>query len=218
MVIQWLGQSCFKLQVKGEGDADVTIVIDPYAPSLGRKLPRALAADILLITHDHADHNYREGVSGDPFIVTGPGEYETNGIFVYGIPTFHDTTSGKDRGGNTMYHITAEGITLLHAGDVGHTLTDGELAIVEDANVFFVPVGGGGALTAQGAVEMVSQIEPRIVIPMHYAIPGITMKLDSADRFCKEMGVGTKEKLDKLRLVAKDLPQEETRVILFEAQ
>ena len=218
MVISWLGQSCFKLQVKGEGGADVTIVIDPYAPSLGRKLPRSLAADILLLTHDHADHNYREGVSGDPFIVTGPGEYETKDIFVYGIPTFHDTTNGKDRGGNTMYHITAEGITLLHAGDVGHTLSEQQLGIVEDANVFFVPVGGGGALTAQGAVEMVSQIEPRIVIPMHYALPGITMKLHSVDRFCKEMGASTKETEDKLRLTVKDLPQEETRVILFEAQ
>lgn len=218
MVISWLGQSCFKLQVKGEGGADVTIVIDPYAPSLGRKLPRSLTADILLLSHDHADHHYRDGVSGNPFTVTGPGEYETKGIFVYGIPTFHDATNGKDRGGNTMYHITAEGITLLHAGDVGHTLTEQQLGIVEDANVFFVPVGGGGALTAQGAVEMVSQIEPRIVIPMHYALPGITMKLDSADRFCKEMGASTKEKVDKLRLTAKDLPQEETRVILFEAQ
>ena len=218
MIIQWLGQSCFKLQVKGEGGADVTIVIDPYAPSLGRKLPRALSADMLLITHDHSDHNYTEGVGGDPFTIMGPGEYETKGIFVYGIPTFHDNANGKERGGNTMYHIAAEGITLLHAGDVGHTLTEAQLGIVEDANVFFVPVGGGGTLNAASAVEMVSQIEPRIVIPMHYAMPGITMKLEGVDRFCKEMGVSTKEKLDKLRLTMKDLPQEETRVILFEAQ
>ncbi|MBI4281636.1 MBL fold metallo-hydrolase [Candidatus Uhrbacteria bacterium] len=218
MVITWLGQSCFKIQVKGDGDKEVTIVIDPYAPSLGLKLPRNLSADLLLMTHAHTDHHYREGVAGEPFVIEGPGEYETKGVFVYGIATAHDGKDGAERGGNTMYHISAEGLTLLHCGDLGHPLTEAQLAIVEDAHILCVPVGGNGTLDAQGAGALVAQIEPRIIIPMHYMIPGVTMKLDSVDRFCREMGVSAKERLDKLRMTVKDLPQEEVRTVLLESQ
>lgn len=214
MVIQWLGQSCFKIQAKGEQGQTVTIVIDPYDASLGLTLPR-LSADIVLSTHDHADHNHVEGISGDPLVVRDPGEYERKGVFIYGIAAFHDASGGKERGGNVLYHITAEGLTMVHCGDLGHLLNEQQLEIIEDAHILCLPVGGGTTLGVKEAVELVSQVEPRIVLPMHYALPGITMKLESVDRFCREMGVTEKERLPALRISAKDLPQEEVRTVLL---
>lgn len=218
MIIQWLGQSCFKIQGKGEAGEEVTIVIDPFAPTIGRKLPRNLSADILLLTHDHPGHAYREGVGGKPFVIAGPGEYETKGVFVYGISTFHDAEQGKKEGTNTLYHMTIEGMTLVHCGDLGHALTEEQLGVIEDAHILCVPVGGGKTLDAKGATEVVSQIEPRIILPMHYALPGLSVKLDSVDRFCREMGASAAEQPDKLRISLKDLPQEEVRVVVLSAQ
>lgn len=213
MTITWLGQSCFKIQ-----DKEITVIVDPYSNEVGFKLPR-LAADIVSISHDHFDHNNVEAVSGTtgaPFVISGPGEYEVKGVFVYGIPSWHDKSEGKEKGSNTIYRIQMEGISVVHLGDLGHTLSEEEVAKLDGVDILLVPVGGHFTVGGSEAAEVVSQLEPRIVIPMHYKIPGLKMDVDPVDKFLKEMGASKAEKLPKLKIVKKDLPQEETKVVLLE--
>jgi L-ascorbate metabolism protein UlaG (beta-lactamase superfamily) len=213
MIINWLGQSCFKIQ-----DKDATLVTDPYGASVGFKLPR-LSADIVTTSHDHDDHNNVSavsGVNGSPFIISSPGEYEVKGIFVYGIPAWHDKSEGKERGANTIYRIEVEGISIVHLGDLGHTLSEETVAKLEGVDILLIPVGGKWTIGAHEAIEVISELEPRIVIPMHYKIPGLKADVDPVDKFLKEMGASKAEKLPKLKIVKKDLPQEETKVILLE--
>lgn len=214
MQILWHGKSCFSIIVKGAtGTEEVKLVIDPYHPESALKLPRSLGAQVLLISHDHPSHNYREGVSGEPFVIAGPGEYEVKGVFVYGIPTWHDAKEGAEHGANTMYRIECEGISLAHVGDLGHQLTDAHLEVLKDVDILFVPVGGGSTIDAAAAAEVVHAVEPRIVVPMHYALseraPGDVQK------FLKGMGVSAPEPIEKFKIVKKDLPTEQIQVVVF---
>jgi L-ascorbate metabolism protein UlaG (beta-lactamase superfamily) len=213
MTISWLGHSCFKIQ-----DKEVTIITDPYDPSIGFKLPR-LTADIVTVSHDHHDHNNIaavHGPAGEPFVISGPGEFESKGVFVYGIPFWHDKSEGKEMGPNTVYRIEMEGISVVHLGDLGHTLSEEQAAELDGADILLIPIGGKYTIGAHEAVEIINEVEPRIVIPMHYKIPGLKVDIDSADKFLKEMGASKTEKLPKLKISKKDLPQEETKVILLE--
>jgi L-ascorbate metabolism protein UlaG (beta-lactamase superfamily) len=213
MTITWFGQSCFKIQ-----SGDVTLVTDPYNPEVGFKLPR-LTADIVTVSHDHYDHNNAAGVTGEngaPFLISAPGEYEIKGVFVYGIPFWHDKNEGKDRGQSIAYRIEMEGISVAHLGDLGHTLSDEQVAELDGVDILLIPVGGKWTIGANEAVEIINEIEPRIVIPMHYKIPGLKVDVESADKFLKEMGASKAEKMAKLKISKKDLPQEEMKVILLE--
>jgi L-ascorbate metabolism protein UlaG (beta-lactamase superfamily) len=213
MTITWLGHACFKIQ-----DKNVTIITDPYDPSIGLKLPR-LAADIVTVSHDHYDHNNIgaiRGVNGEPFVIKNPGEYELKGVFIYGLPSWHDKSEGKERGTNTIYRIEMEDISLVHLGDLGHILNEDQIKILEGVDILCIPVGGVYTINAKEAAEVISQIEPRIVIPMHYKIPGLKINIDPIDKFAREMGVSVKEKLPKLKVSQKDLPQEETKIIILE--
>jgi len=216
MVIQWLGQSCFQFKTKPSATAEeATIVLDPYSPDLGLKLPRNLSADLLLMTHDHDDHAYHAGVSGNPFVIQGPGEYEAKGVFVYGIATWHDQSQGKERGVNTMYRLESEGLTIAHLGDLGHPLSDAQLDQLDGIDILLVPVGGATTLDAAAAVEVVQSIEPRIVIPMHYHLPSLKVKLATVDVFLKALGA-PHERVEKLKMTKKDLPQEDMRCVVLE--
>lgn len=214
MTITWLGHSCFKIQ-----DKEVTIVTDPYDPSIGFKLPR-LSADIVTVSHNHYDHNNTAAVRGvaekGPFIISTPGEYEIKGVFVYGIPFWHDKSEGKERGQNIVYRIEVDGISVAHLGDLGHTLTEEQAAKLDGVDILLIPVGGKYTIGASEAVEIVSELEPRVIIPMHYKIPGLKIDIDSVDKFLKEMGAGRVEKMPKLKISKKDLPKEETKIILLE--
>lgn len=214
MQITWLGQSCFKIQAEKSN-----VIIDPYDNKIGLKVPR-LSGDIVLTTHDHHDHNNVSIVHGSegnkPFIISGPGEYEVKDIFVYGIPSFHDDKEGADRGQNTIYRIEAEGMSLVHLGDLGHTLSNGTLEQLKSVDILMIPVGGKYTIDAKTASHVISQIEPRIVIPMHYKIKGLKLDIDSIDKFCKEIGVCSTDKLSKLKIAKKDLPIDEMKVFVLE--
>ena len=214
MIINWFGQSCFKIQGQ-----DAVVVTDPFDKEIGLKLPK-LSADILTISHDHHDHNNISAVFGitqdRPFLITQPGEYEVKKTFVYGIKSFHDDKQGQERGINTIFRFEMENITLVHLGDLGHSLTDELIASLEGVDVLFLPVGGGYTINLKQAVEIVSQLEPRIVIPMHYNLPGLktSTKIDGVEAFCKEMGASN-QPVEKLKLVKKDLPQDNLQVIIL---
>lgn len=214
MIIKWHGQSCFTI----EGDK-ATIVIDPFDEEIGLKLPK-LSADIVLSTHEHADHSNVAAVKGkeseNPFVVNGPGEYEVKETFVYGIGSFHDASQGSERGTNTIYRIEIDGISIAHLGDLGHLLEDKQLENLEGVDILMIPVGGNYTIDGKTATKIISQMEPRIVIPMHYKIKGLNEKIEGLDGFCKEIGVCPPNTVDKLKIVKKDLPQEDLQVVTME--
>lgn len=219
MQLQWLGQSCFKLAAKSPNGDVVFIITDPYQPKYGLKKLR-LSSDIVTLSHEHEDHANLAAIKGtsntpQPFVIKGPGEYEFKNIFVYGIDSWHDNENGSKRGPNTIYVISAEGITITHLGDLGQKeLSAEQLEYIENTDILLIPVGGTFTINAKEAANLVSQIEPRIVIPMHYKIPGLKLDIASADKFIKEIG-NKKEEMDKLRISKKDLPQEETKLIIL---
>ncbi|MBI5037393.1 MAG: MBL fold metallo-hydrolase [Candidatus Kerfeldbacteria bacterium] len=211
MYITWLGQSCFKIQTK-----NATLIMDPYDQKLGLKLPR-LQADIVTISHDHYDHNNAEGIGGEPFIISNPGEYEVKGISIRGIPSWHDTSEGAERGANTIYIIEAEDIKIAHVGDLGTQLSEVQVEQLDNIDVLMVPVGGTYTLDAAGAAKVVNDIEPRIIIPMHYKLPGLKVSLAGVEPFCKEMGVKPNGAEEKLRVVKKELPTDDSQVVILKA-
>jgi len=214
MQISWKGQACFHIIAQGSGHEQVKLVIDPFDPSIGLKMP-SLEADIVLSTHDHEDHNNIKACAG-AFAITGPGEYEVKDIAIQGIPSFHDEKEGKERGKNTMYVIEAEGIRLCHLGDIGQAeLTAEQVSKIGNVDILFVPVGGVYTIAAKGASKIVNQIEPRLVIPMHYFLPNLKFKLDKVDDFLKEMGVKNEEPQNKLMVKLRDFTSEEMKVVLL---
>jgi L-ascorbate metabolism protein UlaG (beta-lactamase superfamily) len=216
MIINWFGQSCFKIQ--GENSVLVT---DPFDKIYGLKVPR-LAADTVTISHDHKDHNNIKTVKAiadtKPFVIDNSGEYEIKNIFIYGISSYHDNKEGQERGKNIIYRIEIEGMSLAHLGDLGHILTNGQVEKLEGVDILLIPVGGTYTINAKQATEIISQLEPRIVIPMHYNIPGLKLpkKIDGVNTFCKEIGVCPTEKITKFKIAKKDLPQEEMKVIILQ--
>ncbi|MFH0852706.1 MAG: MBL fold metallo-hydrolase [bacterium] len=211
MVIVWYGQSCFKIQ-----SGDTILFTDPFDKSVGLTPPRG-QADIVTISHHHYDHDNAEALnSSGPFIIDGPGEYEIKGVNIAGLKTFHDDEQGKERGDSTAYVIEMEGIKICHLGDIGQTkLTNEQLEIIDGVDVLMIPVGGTYTVNGEDAVGLINQIEPKIVIPMHYKISGLSIKLDGVEEFLKEMGISKKEAVDKLTIKKKELPQEETQVMVM---
>ncbi len=213
MEIKFLGHSCFRIRGKS-----AVIVTDPYDPYIGFKLPK-LTADIATISHNHKDHNYQEAVEGvsarkKPFVISGAGEYEVLGVSVFGVATFHDQSQGSKRGGNTIYVINLDGMRIAHLGDLGHKLTEAQLEEVNGVDILMIPVGGTYTIDAKEAVEVVGQIEPKIVIPMHYHLPGLTIELAPVEEFLKEAGVGPVKALPKLTISKERLPEEREIVVL----
>jgi len=206
--IYWAGQSCFQISVSNSRDHSADIVIDPFDEEIGLKLPN-LSADILLVTHDHKDHNNVKGVKGEPFLIEGPGEYEVKGVFVQGIPSFHDDKEGKERGQNTIYVLEAEEMRFCHLGDLGQKqLTDEQLEKIDGVDVLMIPVGGEYTIDSSEAQKIIGQIEPKIVIPMHYALAKSKSKLDDVSKFLKTMGKPSVAAIDKLVVKASALPKE----------
>jgi L-ascorbate metabolism protein UlaG (beta-lactamase superfamily) len=207
--VTWHGHGCFRL--RGKTAAAVT---DPYPPSLGPKLPR-LEADLVTVSHLDANHSYVQGVSKDAYQVLGPGEYEIAGVEVTGIPTYHDSAAGSELGRNTVYVIEIDDVRVCHLGDLGHRLGDAELESIGTVDVVLVPVAGERTLGAAQAAEVVRQLEPRVVVPMHFAIPGLKLALEPVDRFLKEMGVAAAEAQPKLTIQA-GTSDGETKLVLLD--
>jgi L-ascorbate metabolism protein UlaG (beta-lactamase superfamily) len=213
MMISYLGQSCFKLQDK-LGPEGVTLVTDPFNKELGLKVPN-FEADIVTVSHQHADHNNSAALRANPFIIDTPGEYDFKGVMVQGIETFHDTKGGAERGKNIVYRIEMDDLTIVHLGDLGHVLTDEQLEQLDDVDILFIPVGGHHTIDAKTAVEVIGQLEPRVVIPMHYKLSGSKADLDPVEKFIKELGVEPRKE-EKLKIAKKDLPQEGMDLVVLE--
>lgn len=212
MKITWYGHSCFKIKCK-----NFSLLIDPYDKSIGLSIPR-IKADIVLITHQHRDHNNVKVVIGKPFIIDSPGEYEVKGAFIYGKEAFHDNKDGAERGVITMYLIEEEKVRIAHLGDLGQKqLTEEQLEFLNNVDVLLIPVGGVYTVNGSEAANLVNEIEPRVVTPMHYKVPGLNLNIEKVDSFVKEIGL-TPEKTDEFKVTADTLPTSELKLVIFNKQ
>lgn len=213
MDITYLGHSSFKLRGK-----QASIVTDPFGSMVGLPFPKHTTADIVTISHDHEDHNAPGAVEGNPFVVAGPGEYEIKGVGIVGVGVFHDDSSGAKRGKNTIYRIELDGISIVHLGDLGHELTSAQVDNLDGVDILLVPVGGVYTIDAAMAAKVVGEIEPAMVIPMHYNRPGLDQKtfggLSGVDVFLKEMGKADITAQAKFSITEDKLPEEMQVVVL----
>ncbi len=205
MEITWYGLSCFRITDRKHA----TVITDPYNGKLG--LPQLkLKADIVTISHDAPGHNNAEGITGVIHTLNGPGEYEIGNVFITGIVTPTDAKMIN----NVIFMFDFDGLTVAHLGDIQKVPTQTQIEALEEVDVLLLPVGGGNSLNAAQASELVSMLEPNIVIPMHYHLPGMKLELDSVDRFLKEMGVTDPKEEQTLKLTS-STPTEETEIVLL---
>ncbi len=218
MEIKYLGHSSFLIEAKTPS-GKVKVVVDPFdSKMVGLPWPKQTSADLVLISHQHSDHNFVEGVSGEHYVISGPGEYEVKGVKVTGVASFHDGEMGKLRGKNTIYSIEAEGIFICHLGDLGHVLSDEEVSRLGRVDVLLVPVGGHYTIDAEQALQVVNQVEPLIVVPMHYKAPGLSKNLEvlaEVSSFVRQTGQPASEEA-ALKIDKNSLPQEEMKVVVLE--
>jgi len=208
MEITWYGQSCFRIRTRG-----VAVVTDPYGPELGPTLPR-LRAHIVTVSHQHPNHSYIRAVRGGAYVIQGPGEYEVRDTFVFGVATTHNTPRDQNLGPNTSYLIEMEEMSICHLGDLGQPLTQEQVEELQNVDILLVPVGGRDTLTPSGAAEVISQLEPSVVIPMHYKVPGIQANLGTLQRFLKEMGVDEVSEVEAFSVTKSQLGEDPRVVVL----
>ena len=215
MEITWYGHSCFRLTERSYA----TVVTDPFDSKAVGYSPLKLKGDIVTISHDAPGHNNSDVVKGTSHILDGAGEYEIGSVFITGVTTKNGSTKKKKDGSssNTIYTFDYDGITVAHLGDLKQVPLQSEIETLGTINVALIPVGGGGGLNAAKAAEVISVIEPNIVIPMHYATPDAKVKLDALNKFIKEMGLSKPEKQASLKVTRTGLPSE-TKVIVLEYQ
>lgn len=214
MTIIWYGHSCFKITDQG---GHLSIITDPFSKEIGLNPPRG-SADIVTISHDHFDHNNAKTISGNPFVINSPGEYEIRQVRITGYLSFHDSKKGQERGQNTIFLIEMDKIRICHLGDFGQEkLSDKDLEAIGRVDVLMAPVGGVYTIDARKAAEIVNQIEPKIVIPMHYKLPGLKKVegLANVADFLEEMGVEKKPAVNKLVIKRKDLTGENVKVVVM---
>lgn len=212
MQITYLGHSCFKLRNK-----NIVLLTDPFDKYIGFSMPKT-KADIVTISHHHKDHSCLEKVEGESFVVKAPGEYEISGVSIFALPSFHDNKQGTENGKNLIFVINMDEIRLCHLGDQGTALTDKQLEEINGVDVLFVPVGGFHQLNPKQAKELITEVGPKIAIPMHFRTPesvGVFTKSTTLDDFLGEMGIDEVRREEKLIINKSSLP-EETGIIVLE--
>lgn len=212
-MIQWYGYACFKVT---SNSTNTSVIIDPYGTSAGYKLSR-LSADIGISTTDSDLHNALDAVRGGdkiPVLISNPGEYEVGGIFAHG-----SAISQKDQkeaaSWTSIYSLKVDDIFIAHLGALARDLSENERDALGRVDVLLVPVGGHRILDHKKAMELITELEPRIIIPMAYKIPGTKIELNPLDLFLKEYGVKDAATMDKLKIMKKDLPADDTKVIIL---
>jgi L-ascorbate metabolism protein UlaG (beta-lactamase superfamily) len=214
MDITYLGHSSFRIKGK-----NAVVVTDPYAlEKSGIKFPKHIAADIITVSHGHPDHNATHQIEGSPYIIQGPGEYEVHGVGVIGMSTYHDQEKGAKRGGNTIYRIEIDGVSIVHLGDLGHKLATPEVDALDGVDILMIPVGGIYTIDPAAAVSVINEIEPSIIIPMHYKRPdfiGDMFKdLATLPMFLKEIGKDDIAAQPKLSITKDKIPEQMQVVVL----
>ena len=213
MEITWYGHSCFRLTERNY----VTVVTDPFDSKVIGYDPLKLKAEIVIISHDAPGHNNSDAVKGTTHVLKGPGEFEIGGVFITAVQSDSAGKKSKDVARNTIYVFDYDGITVAHLGDLQKIPTQSEIELLGTVNVALVPVGGGNSLNAAKAAEVVSMLEPNLVVPMHYSTPDSKIKLEEINKFIKEMGLSKQDAQASLKVSRSSLP-DETHVVVLEYQ
>jgi L-ascorbate metabolism protein UlaG (beta-lactamase superfamily) len=211
MEIVWYGHSCFRFIERGMA----AVVTDPFDSDVIGYEPLKLRADIVTVSHDAPGHNFISAVKGTSHKLTGPGEFEIGGVFITGVQTDSNSKKNADKPRNTLFLFDFDGLTVAHLGDLNQVPSQSEVEALGTVNVALVPVGGGNGLNAAKAAEVISLLEPNIVIPMHYEYPAGKLSLDPLSKFLKEMGLTTHETVPMLKVTQSGLP-DETKVIVLD--
>ena len=214
MDITYLGHSSFRIRGK-----QTTVVTDPFDSAMvGFPFPKHISANIVTVSHGHGGHNSTSQIEGDPYIVSGPGEYEIQGVGIIGLASFHDATKGTERGSNTIYRIEIDGMSIVHLGDVGHVLESETVNNLDGVDILMIPVGGFFTIDPEKANAVIKEIEPSIVIPMHYLTPKHNAKafgdVQPLEVFLKEMGKEGIVPVSKLTITKDKIPEEMQVVVL----
>lgn len=209
MQIFWHGYSSIRIESKN-GEQSSTLVTDPFENEASVRFPRTLESEIVVLSNEDKKSFNLEALNGKPFIVAAPGEYEVRGVFIDAIRDPRATDSV------IIHRIMTEGMSVAFLGKVNRKLTDAELERLENIDILILPVGGGDGLSPSLAADVISEIEPRVVVPIHYSIPGIKTELGTVDAFCKHLGACQKEEMNRLKIQKKDLPVDTMMVAVLE--
>ncbi|MFZ6015696.1 MAG: MBL fold metallo-hydrolase [Patescibacteria group bacterium] len=212
MQIYWQGYSSIRIETK-QGDQSCMVMTDPYENESAMRFPKAAEPDLLLLSNQDRKQFNVAGVTGSPFIVSEPGEYEVHGVFAHGI---QDPEKEQGAKRSLIYKLTAEDITIAFLGGLNRELTDYELDGLGAVDILILPVGGDTVMDAKLASKTISAVEPRLVIPIHYHISGIKAKLGTVDQFCNSLGVCKRQDVNKLKISKKDLPADDVLITVIE--
>ncbi|MGZ3494079.1 MAG: MBL fold metallo-hydrolase [Thermodesulfobacteriota bacterium] len=217
MKIKWYGHAAFLIT----SDQGTKIIIDPYEPgAFGGQLSYGKIndqADIVITSHDHADHNYTQELPGAPQVVKGTISKTIKGISIKGIPTYHDSSKGSERGANTIFTLKVDHIQLCHLGDLGHLLSDKELAEVGPVDILLIPVGGLFTIDSNEATRVAEQIKPKIVIPMHFKTEKCGFPIAPVEDFLKGKTGAKRPNVSETTFNQSALPQQMEIVVLEHA-
>lgn len=217
MNIQYYGDCCFKITTKPAGRAteDVVIWTDLPAKSTGIRTPFGHADVVLLSALDPSDEAL-SGLKDDPVVIHTPGEYAAKGVGILGYPTYRDAVQGAERGQNTVFVFDSEDVKLAFLGALGHPLDEKTVEKIGDVDILFVPVGGGDTIDPKKVDELIRAIEPKVVLPMHYAVEGIDIAASDRDAFCRETGCKVAEDLPRLNFKKKDLDGKSMEIVFLQ--
>jgi L-ascorbate metabolism protein UlaG (beta-lactamase superfamily) len=207
MKISWLGHASFLLEM-----GNYKLVTDPAGEKVSYPNYKG-KVDIVTVSHEHFDHNAIDTLNGEPVIIRKPGISKINGLTIQGIETFHDRNGGMSRGSNTVFKIVAEDITVVHLGDLGHPLEKRHIKEIGLPDVLLLPVGGVYTIDADDAFEVVKQLNPRIVIPMHYKTPSLSFNLAPVEEFTQKFNQVIKIPYAE---ITKDTMEKQLTIIVLE--
>jgi len=212
MQIYWQGYSSIRIESK-QGDTSCILMTDPFENEAAIRFPRTIEPDVLLCSNQDRKMFNLEGVAGTPFVISDPGEYEIRGVFINGI---QDPKIGNTPLRPVIYRIEVEDMTVVFLGQLKRQLSDTELDALGNVDILILPVGGDGAMDAKMAANIISTVEPRIVIPIYYHVPGLKTKLGTVEQFCSAIGACQRQNVNKLKITKKELPAEDLLVVVVD--
>lgn len=216
MEIRWFGHSFFELKTDTNIKKEVKIYFDPFHNSIGIDPPKNLVADVVLLSHNHDDHNNLDVFEEKGIVLTTAGEYSIKGVDVKGTLSFHDKVEGKERGANIIFSVSSENLKIAHLGDLGHPLDERQIKELGKVDVLLVPIGSSYSMSLKEMLKTIKEISPKIIIPMHYKTEGENVEVQGIEPFYTEMGISEGEPLRKLVLKSSNLEGKEMEVVVLE--